>query len=133
MLETAEGIRKIRGPVTDKLRTLAKNHVLYLIEGVEGATAHFELNPAEPRFRQAIDLKRDKYKQAVSGLIALGIRRGEFRKCNVKFAMRAFLGALNWTPHWYDPSGADSPDEIATNIAEYAVAGLQRYLADKSG
>lgn len=127
VLDTLERLRKTRGPsVAERMLTLGMTHVLCLIEGIEGTAAHFEVDPVTPGLREAITAKREKYKLGVSALIALGIRRGEFRRCNTTFAMRGFLGALNWTPHWYQPEGPYSPQEVARQMAEYAVAGLLR-------
>lgn len=132
MLEALESVRSMRAPVPDRMHHLAVAHVLYLIDDVEGVVAHFEFDVATPRLRQAIQVKRDQYKQGIMSLIALGIRRGEFRKCNVKVAMRAFLGALNWTPRWYEPGGPESADEVASGVADYAVAGLVNCSSEKT-
>ncbi len=123
-LDALQLARKTRGPVAERMMTLAMTHVLCLIEGVEGTAAHFEVDPVTPGLREAITAKRERYKDGICALIALGIRRKEFRRCKPKFAMRGFLGALNWTPHWYQPDGPDSVQEVARHIAEYAVAGL---------
>ncbi len=123
-LDALEVARKTRGPVAERMLTLAMTHVLCLIEGVEGTAAHFEVDPVTPGLREAITAKRERYKSGISALISLGIRRKEFRRCKPNFAMRGFLGALNWTPHWYQPEGAHSAQEVARHIAEYAVAGL---------
>lgn len=124
VLDAVDIARKNHGPVAARIQALAITHVLCLIEGVEGTAAHFEVDPVTPELREAITLKRERYKQGITALIALGVRRKEFRRCNVNFAMRGFLGALNWTPHWYQHGGPDSPQKVALHIAEYAVAGL---------
>ena len=133
LLNILQAVRAQRSSVPERMRALATAHVLCLVNGVEGMAAHFEVDPATPALREAIRVKRECYKQAVYGLIALGIRRGEFRPCNVKYAMRGFLGALNWTPHWYPEEGSDSAEEIAQRIADYAVAGLMNYQPGKKG
>lgn len=132
VLEAMELARKTRGQVAARMQALAVTHVLCLIEGVEGTAAHFEVDPVTPGLREAITAKRERYKRGISALIALGIRRAEFRRCNPIFAMRGFLGALNWTPHWFRPEGAHSAREVANHIAEYAVAGLLN-RANKNG
>jgi len=124
LMESLAAARKARGPVAERLRALARIHVLGLIEGVEGAAAHFEVDPTTPGLREAIAAKREAYKRGIRGLIALGIRRGEFRRCNATLAMRGFLGALNWTPHWYRSAVRHPPEQVAQHLAAYAVAGL---------
>ena len=46
------------------------------------------------------------------------------RTTDATIATRAFLGALNWTAHWFRPEGPQSPSTIAELVADYAVAGL---------
>lgn len=126
-LDALELARKTRGPVAERMLALAITHVLCLIEGVEGTAAHFEVDPVTPGLREAITAKRERYKNGISALISLGIRRKEFRRCKPNFAMRGFLGALNWTPHWFQPEGPHSAQEVARHVAEYAVAGLLKH------
>jgi AcrR family transcriptional regulator len=116
--------RKARGPVRARLRDLAAAHVLCLIGEVEGATAHIEVD-ALPRAMRAIMVKkRDAYEHGVRTLVAAGMRRGELRRGDAEVMTRAFLGALNWTAHWFRPEGSESPAHVAQIVADYAVGGL---------
>ncbi len=124
LLEALEAARTARGPIDDRLRSFAVEHVLLLIDDAEGSAAHFEFNALSPELRAKIDVKRTAYKDGIRALIALGIRRGELRRCDPTLAMRGFAGALIWTSHWYRPDGTYSPRDVAEQIASYAVAGL---------
>ena len=90
-----------RSSVDERLRAFAVEHVLCLIDEAEGSAAHFEVNALSPELRARIDVKRTAYKEGIRALIALGIRRGELRRCDPTLAMRGFAGALIWTSHWY--------------------------------
>jgi AcrR family transcriptional regulator len=107
-----------------RLRRLAGAHVRCLVDDVEGSAAHIEVDALPPRLRRPIIVKRDRYERGVRALIAAGVRRGELRTADPLVATRAFLGALNWTAHWFRPDGRDAPERIATLVADYAVAGL---------
>ena len=124
LLEALEAVRAARGPVDERLRAFAVEHVLCLIDEAEGSAAHFEFSALSPELRARIDVKRTAYKEGIRALIALGIRRGELRRCDPTLAMRGFAGALIWTSHWYRPDGPYTAREVAEQIAEYAVAGL---------
>jgi len=124
LLEALDAARAARGPVDERLRAFAVEHVLCLIDDAEGSAAHFEFNAFSPELRARIDAKRAAYKDGIRALIALGIRRGELRRCDPTLAMRGFSGALIWTSHWYRPDGPYSVREVAHQIADYAVAGL---------
>jgi TetR/AcrR family transcriptional regulator, cholesterol catabolism regulator len=124
LLEALEAARTARGRVGERLRAFAVEHVLCLIDEAEGSAAHFEFSALSPELRARIDVKRTAYKEGIRALIALGIRRGELRRCDPTLAMRGFAGALIWTSHWYRPDGPYTAREVAEQIAEYAVAGL---------
>ncbi|GAA4832668.1 TetR/AcrR family transcriptional regulator [Actinomycetospora corticicola] len=51
-----------------------------------------------------------------------GIRSGEFRPREVRTTALALIGMCNWIAWWYRPSGAQSPEDVADQMAEMAVA-----------
>jgi AcrR family transcriptional regulator len=112
--------RKDRRPFAARIRDLAVTHVLCLVDEVEGSGAHLEVDALPPRLRERIVVKRDRYERGVRALVAKESHRG----AESTVATRAFLGALNWTAHWYRPDGPYSPQRIAELVADYAVAGL---------
>jgi AcrR family transcriptional regulator len=126
MLAALTRARRDRGTLAIRLRTLAAAHVLCLLDEVEGSKAHLEVDALPPRLRTRIVAKRDRYERGIRTLIADGIRRRQLRAADATIATRAFLGALNWTAHWFRPDGAQSPQQVADGVADYAVAGLVR-------
>ncbi len=131
LLGHLKAARTANGPLAPRLRELARAHVLCLVDQVEGGSAHFEVDALPAALRQAIVAKRDRYERGIRGLVALGIRRGELGSGDPAFAARGFLGALNWTAHWFRPEGDQSAERVAQHIAEYALAGL--VAGDASG
>jgi AcrR family transcriptional regulator len=113
-----------KSSVASRLRQLAEAHVLCLIDEVEGSAAHLEVDALPARLRSAIVVKRDLYERGVRSLVARGIRDGSLRAADPTVMTRAFLGALNWTAHWFRPDGPQTPQDIAASVADYAVAGL---------
>jgi AcrR family transcriptional regulator len=111
-------------PLATRLREVAVAHVLVLLDEVEGSAAHLEVDALPPRLRVRIVAKRDRYERGVRALVVAGMRDGALRATDATVATRAFLGALNWTAHWYRPEGAQSARQVAELVAEYAVAGL---------
>src|SRR5439155_6559088 len=124
LLDALAAARRDRRPLPDRLRDMAAAHVLCLVDEVEGSAAHLEVNALPPRLRARIVAKRDKYERGVRALVAGGVRAGSLRAADATIATRAFLGALNWTAHWFRPEGSQSPQEIAALVADYAVSGL---------
>jgi AcrR family transcriptional regulator len=124
LLEALAAARKNRRPLRLRLRELAVAHVLCLLDEVEGSAAHLEVDALPPRLRARIVAKRDRYERGVRALVTAGVRAGSLRAADPTIATRAFLGALNWTAHWFRPEGPQSTRQVAEHVADYAVAGL---------
>ena len=124
LLEALAAARKDRRPLRLRLREIAVAHVLCLLDEVEGSAAHLEVDALPPRLRARIVAKRDRYERGVRALVTAGVRAGSLHATDATIATRAFLGALNWTAHWFRPEGAQSTRQIAEHVADYAVAGL---------
>jgi AcrR family transcriptional regulator len=124
LLEALAAATRDRGPLADRLHQMASAHVLCLLDEVEGSAAHLTVDALPPRLRARIVAKRDRYERGVRALVADGIRRRALRTADATVSTRAFLGALNWTAHWFRPEGRHTPQEIAALVADYAVAGL---------
>jgi AcrR family transcriptional regulator len=124
LLAALAAARRDSPPLPDRLRDLAVSHVLCLLDDVEGSAAHLAVDALPPRLRAQIIEKRDRYERGVRKLVAEGIRSGALRVPDATIATRGFLGALNWSAHWYRPEGAQAPNDIAHLLAAYAVAGL---------
>jgi AcrR family transcriptional regulator len=121
----ADAAARAKTPIPVRLRVLAADHVLCVIDQIQGSAVHFELDALPGRLRSAAVGRRDRYERAVRALVAAGIRRGELAPADPAIATRAFLGALNWTVQWFRPDGALSGAAIASMIADYAVGGLE--------
>ena len=124
LLDALAAARKARGPLPARIRAMAVAHVLCLVDEVEGSAAHLEVNALPPRLRARIVAKRDLYERGVRALVAAGVRAGTLHATDATTATRAFLGALNWTAHWFRPEGPQPPQQVAELVADYAVAGL---------
>src|ERR1041385_2872179 len=58
-----------------------------------------------------------KIDRRLRAFIQEGIADGSIAPCDPKIAAFSIAGALNWICRWYEPSGALSPEEIATQFA----------------
>jgi AcrR family transcriptional regulator len=119
----AEAKRSDR-PMAARLRQLAETHVLCLIDEIEGSAAHLEIDALPRRLRTRIVSKRDRYERGIRALIAEGVRAGALDVPDPVIATRAFLGALNWTAHWFRPDGPQRPQDVAARVADFAITGL---------
>ena len=95
-----------------------------LLDDIEGATAHLQIESLPPALRTAIVNKRDRYEQSLRRLIADGSRSGELVDTNPAIVARAILGAMNWTVTWFRPDGADTAAAVGDVIARFLVRGV---------
>ncbi len=69
-----------------------------------------------------------KYKRKIDrrlrSFIQEGIDDGSITACDPKIAAFSIAGALNWICHWYEPEGALSAEEIATQFVRTLTQGL---------
>jgi AcrR family transcriptional regulator len=69
-----------------------------------------------------------KYKRKIDrrlrSFIQEGVDDGSIMPCDPKIAAFSIAGALNWICHWYEPEGALSAEEIATQFSRTLTLGL---------
>ncbi len=125
MHAAVEAARATEAPVAGQLRSVLAAHLHCMLDELEGATAHLEVEALPDKLRTQIVEKRDAYERSVRALVTKGVKRGEFAPCDAALVTRAMLGAVNWTARWYRPDGAQTVAEIAQALPEYLVRGLE--------
>ncbi len=124
MLETTTALARRRLTPAVRLRRVIAAHLVCMLDELDGAAAHTEIDALPPPLRKRIVAKRDRYERAVRRIVADGMRSGAFRKGDPTLTTRAILGALNWTTRWYRPGGRLAPRAVADAFADYLVRGL---------
>jgi AcrR family transcriptional regulator len=108
-----------RGTAAERLLCVLRAHVHCMLDELEGATAHLDVEALPQELRAAMIEKRDAYERALRGIVAEAMPRGD-----AALLTRAMLGAVNWTARWYRPDGTQGPEEIAETLSDYLVRGL---------
>ncbi|MEE8141865.1 MAG: TetR/AcrR family transcriptional regulator [Planctomycetota bacterium] len=124
LLALADWTRGLKLRADARLGLLATGHVLCLNEVTPGSLAHLEVEELEASYRSSVMEKRDRYEAALRQLLEEGIAQRVFRVTDVKIAVLAILGALNWTVKWFRPDGPKSAHSIGRLFAEQLVRGL---------
>ena len=124
MLAAVESARQAGLSTTERLRLVLENHLQTLLDEVEGATAHLQIDSLPPALRDSIVKKRDRYERALRQLITDGIASGELVDSDPAIITRAMLGAMNWTVTWFRPDGTDSAVEVGEVISRFLVRGV---------
>jgi len=127
MLTGVAQARRAMKPADQRLLAVLTTHVLTMLDEVEGATAHLQVEALSPPLRDRIVRKRDRYERAVRRMITDGITSGTFVAGDAALLTRAMLGALNWVVTWYRPDGLHAPPQIASEMANYLVRGLRKH------
>ncbi|KPK03745.1 MAG: hypothetical protein AMS20_09990 [Gemmatimonas sp. SG8_28] len=117
------GARRLE-TASQQLAHVIREHVRVMTDTLEGSPLAFEITAFSPERQRKIIAARDRYERAVRKMITRGIEDGEFRPVDVKIAVFAILGSINWIARWYDPDGALKADELGRQFAAHLVGGL---------
>ena len=124
MLASIAQARRASGSAEERLRVILSAHVRTLLDDIEGATAHIQVESLPASLRTGIVSKRDRYERALRRLVAEGIRSKEFVETNPAVVVRAMLGAANWTVTWFRSEGSETASGVGEIIARYLVRGV---------
>jgi len=124
MLATCRAVQAGRLSAANRLAAVVRAHVACMLDELDGAAAHTEVEALPPSLRARIVAKRDRYEAAVRRIVARGVRSRAFVPCDPTLVTRAVLGAVNWTARWYRPEGEQPAAAIADAFANYLVRGL---------
>ena len=124
MIAATVTARRESKSATDRLRIVCTAHLQTLLDEIEGATAHLQIDSLPPALRDEIVKKRDRYERALRQLIADGITAGELVDSDPAIVARAMLGAMNWTVTWFRPDGTDTAADVGEIISRFLVRGV---------
>jgi AcrR family transcriptional regulator len=125
MLEEARQIVRRHDAADVQLHRIIRAQLRCMLDDVQGSAAHIEFRDLPPALLGKIIEKRDQYEHLLRRLVKRGMDQGVFRECDVRAAVWAMLGALNWTAQWYSPNGSLSVEEIGEQFADLLVGGLK--------
>jgi AcrR family transcriptional regulator len=106
--------------IAHRIVTVTLNHTDRFLVLVKSES---ELSPAT---RQKFDDSRREATNIVTAVIEEGIEAGLFRAVDPRVAAFTVYGICNWAAWWYNPERHDSIESVADQLADTALAGLQR-------
>jgi len=125
LLTTLEQVEQSSLSPERKLRQLVITSVHTILDELHGTALFLDLEALTPAHRRAVVTRRDRFDRGLRLMLHEGIAAGHFRDVDPKLISFAVLGAVNWIPRWYRPSGPSSSEEIAERFADYLIAGLR--------
>jgi AcrR family transcriptional regulator len=126
LLDRASAISTSKAPADEQLRAMIVFHIRTILDELPGSTAHTDFRSLPGPLLRKVIRKRDRYEHAYRSVIERGIKQGLFRKCNVKTATWAILGALNWSVQWFSAKGEITVDELGREFADLFIHSLLR-------
>jgi len=124
MLAAVASARRETASAAERLRLVCAAHLQTLLDEIEGATAHLQIDSLPPAMRDAIVRKRDRYEQGLRRMIVEGMKAGELVDMDPAVVARAMLGAMNWTVTWFRPEGPDPAAAVGDVIARFLGRGV---------
>jgi TetR/AcrR family transcriptional regulator len=93
-------------------------YVAELIDELNCCVVLMEDQALEPEDKAKLVRERDKFERALRALVREGIADGSVAPCDPKLAIFVILGAINWVPKWFKPSGPWKPEQLAKALSE---------------
>ena len=125
MLEAVAVARRASSSAPERLRVVFTAHLHTLLDDIEGATAHLQIESLPP---VVAERDRQEARSLRTGAAPADRRRHSIRRAGRHQSgdcrTRAILGAMNWTVTWFRPDGADSAATVGEVIARFLVRGV---------
>jgi AcrR family transcriptional regulator len=123
-----EGLEKINNTdlsPKEKLKAAIENQINFFINQFhETCVFLIETKALGIEYQQHYLAKRDRYEEIWRKIIRDGIRKGEFKPCNVKLTTFAILGMLNWLVIWFKPGKGWFSKDISQEFKKIILEGL---------
>lgn len=125
-LEIQDSIEASGAAPEERLREAIRLHVNVVARNPERTLVVFHQWRflGEPHRSSAVKMRR-RYGQMFANILTQQpYFKGNSKDPQIRIQCFTILGALNWTPEWYSPTGPYSPDELGKRMADSLVQGL---------
>ncbi len=113
-------------PPDQKLRAMIRAYLVGLAANADLASVLlFEHRSLDKRSHTRHVPFRDKFENLWRDVLEEGAARKVFAPTDIGLAVRAVMGALNWTLTWYRPGGEKSIEEISDEYSDFILKMLR--------
>ena len=102
----------------DRLVLTIVGYVSHLVDELNCGVGLMEEQALEPGDRTKLVRQRDRFERALRALVKEGIEDGSVVPCDPKLAIFVLLGAMNWVPKWFKPSGTWKPAQLTLALSQ---------------
>jgi TetR/AcrR family transcriptional regulator len=89
-----------------------------LIDELNCCVVLLEEQALEPEDHAKLVRQRDRFERALRAMVKEGIEDGSVAPCDPKLAVFVLLGAMNWVPKWFKPSGPWKSDQLTLALSQ---------------
>jgi TetR/AcrR family transcriptional regulator len=93
-------------------------YVAELLNELNCCVVLMEEQALEPEDHAKLVRQRDRFERALRAFVREGIEDGSVVPCDPKLAIFVILGAMNWVPKWFKPSGVWKSDQLNAALAQ---------------
>ena len=126
LLEVLERVEAAGGTPPHKLRSLIESFVHHILDDLRGTAMTLDFQALSAPLLRRVIAKRDRFDRGIRHVLQEGMDAGAFAPGDPKLLTFAILGAVNWIPRWFDPSGPATSEQIGRVFSEYLVSGLEK-------
>lgn len=119
-----EALERYSDPV-EQLRYVLRNHLMVHMTRPEVRLLSSDFHPIAGDARRRFIAQRDRYERSVRAIVLRGIREGLLDVDEPAVAVRAAMGACNYTDRWFHAGGRLSAEQVAAATADFLVAGFE--------
>jgi TetR/AcrR family transcriptional regulator len=102
----------------ERLILTIAGYVTELLDELNCCVVLMEEHALEPEDKAKLVQQRDKFERALRALVREGIADGSVAPCDPKLAIFVILGAMNWVPKWFKPSGPWKPEQLTRALSD---------------
>lgn len=102
----------------ERLVLTITGYITELLSELNCCVVLMEEHALEPNDRAKLVEERDRFERALRGLVREGIADGSIAPCDPKLAIFVILGAMNWVPKWFKPTGAWKPEQLTVALGQ---------------
>lgn len=122
--ETLDQIEAHCGTGLEKVEAFIYSYALVMTENFGRCVMRLDEGDLSSEARAEVRAYKRKTDRRLRSFVQEGIADGSIAPCDPKIAAFSIAGAVNWICTWYEPDGALSPQEIATQFARTLTQGL---------
>jgi AcrR family transcriptional regulator len=110
-----------------KLTKIVENHIKYFINNFyETSVFLIETKALGDNYQKMYTHKRDRFEFHIRNVLREGMRKGVFRKGDIKLMAFAILGMMNWMVIWYNPEGKWGANKIKKELLQIIFSGIEQ-------